>query len=179
MKYITKKAYINGLAARGCLRYLAMQKMATTTPGVAGSSSSTSTSTTTGTTPSDQETASGDKDKKEKESWQKWYLKTKMFQPESGYLTPGLIGTGIGGAIGALVQAARQKNILLGAGIGAGMGGLAGIGAKYVNDEYVFPEIYKKYGPKLTSNPEDEVESVEDIHSSTDGGTVPTPPYTH
>ena len=49
----------------------------------------------------------------------------------------GGIGAAGGSIIGALIQAAREKNILLGAGIGGGLGGIAGVGvgaAPYITD---------------------------------------------
>ncbi len=162
MRYITKQAYINGLAARGVLRNRVMQKMADG-DGEWGETKTDSAIRSMGETPTpsvptysqeaeaatEEESTPMSKDEIEKETAKQrnrlWYLSKRLAQPGSGYLTPGLIGTGIGGIVGALVQAARQKNILLGAGIGAGMGGLAGIGGKYINDKHIYPKILDAY----------------------------------
>ena len=70
-------------------------------------------------------------------------LHNDFFFEDGNYLNAGLYGAGAGGIIGALVNAARGKNILTGALIGAGTGGALGAGGKYLSDNYLKPELLK------------------------------------
>lgn len=170
MRYITKQAYINGLAARGILRNLLLNKQAE-----ADNSKNTSENSQDDIEEQDIpdklptdvpddvyqwnpgkdyynnvakfQQLTPDQQKKEREAQKQryGYLSNSIAKPEFGYMTPGLATAGIGAAIGALIQAAREKNILAGAGIGAGIGGIAGLGGKYINDTYIYPEIEKAY----------------------------------
>ena len=180
MKYITKRAYINSLAARGVLKHKLLNKQAasgattetnkgddskTTDGGTKDSSTDNSwvpnklpTGTPEGAYPwnpgKDQPmnavdylyNLSPEEQAKEREAQKTrhGYLTNSIAVP-GNYMTPGLVGTGIGAIIGALVQGARDKDMLAGAGIGAGIGGLAGLGGKYINDTYIYPEVEKAY----------------------------------
>lgn len=70
-------------------------------------------------------------------------LHNDFFFEDGNYLNAGIYGAGAGGIIGALVNAARGKNILTGALIGAGTGGALGAGGKYLSDNYLKPELLK------------------------------------
>ena len=150
MRYITKQAYINGLAARGVLRNLFMQKAASQPdkPESYDSISEAEKQVPIAVVPSptnNSETKPPTEKELKDQEWRYNYLNSDWAKPDFGYVTPGLTGAGVGALVGALVQAARDKNVLAGAGIGAGIGGLTGAGAKYYNDEYLYPEILEAY----------------------------------
>lgn len=166
MRYITKQAYINGLAARGVLRNLLLNKQAESS-SVNNQDDNIEEQEIPKELPKDVaedvypwspgkdyyknytkfQYLTPDQQKKEREAQKQRhsYLSNSVAKPEFGYMTPGLATAGIGAAIGALIQAAREKNILAGAGIGVGIGGIAGLGGKYINDTYIYPEIEKAY----------------------------------
>lgn len=134
MNYITKQAYVRGVAARGILRTRVMQKMAeeNTQPGDSAKE-----------TPKKTYKLNGsflDPNPGFFKGVRNSYLKNNFFANEGDYLKSGLIGLGAGGIIGALIQAARGKNLLSGALVGGGIGAGLGAGGKYLSDKYIYPK---------------------------------------
>ena len=77
----------------------------------------------------------------------------------------GGIGAAGGSIIGALIQAAREKNILLGAGVGGGLGGIAGAGvgaAPYIT------EFVKKKQEEAKAKEEKDKQMGKDLQKQTD-----------
>ena len=193
MNYITKKAYVRGLAARGILRAMIMQKKAETStstvpeddpfllpenanllPGNNTAEKHTSDATSSSAKPSSVNTNdiqhdtvdntinksttstsnNNDLDKKPLKfhggrfdpnpslfkSLRNYYVSSPFWRSDGGYLRSGLVGAGITGIIGALIQAARGKNLLSGALVGAGIGAGLGAGGKYISDKYIYPK---------------------------------------
>lgn len=138
MKYITKKAYIQGLAARGCLRYLAMQKQATKSP------------TDVGVDRFRQLDEDTQKELLQRSNLDKGFKGTYRMSnlaKNTGGKTYAMIGlgtAGAGAALGALIAAARKKNILAGSLIGGASGAGLGLAGKYVNDKYIYPKSLSK-----------------------------------
>ena len=154
-----KQAYVRGLAARGILRAMIMQKKA---------SGSDSKDYNPKEDLQDLQSKSEepdfdllplgirrqvtnarylDTDPEFRKSLAYKYLNNSLAR-DAGipqYAVSGLAGAGVMGAIGALIQAARKKNVLKGALIGGGIGAGIGIGGKYINDKYIYPSIQEKH----------------------------------
>lgn len=143
-----KQAYVIGKAAKGVLRFRAFQKQAMMKQAVGG-------------VPSDDPAAHGGKKTDSAPPAGGTPVKTEstpktdnpaIKEPyKSDYTTTTLAGSGIGAIMGALIQAARGKDILNGLLVGGGLGGLGGAGY----NAYMAGDIDKMFAGSPTQAPED------------------------